>query len=332
MMNIHKRHPKMLILMGLLIFTAGCVSQLTLPQFGSDVVGVVRQDESPGLYDIALLENVRTLPEAQALPGQSVRFFANIISKEQDPARLIENVFLEIFDATQFRTDDGSQLCNNALTRCQPDICYKGGNCKLRAGETKALEVEMQTPSSTDIANVKTPARLNYRLVYDHASTTNFEILVVSNDEILRLQQEGKKLSQPIRHTSNAGPVQIQLDTPSGFGIPGQRMFVTLKIANLGSGSPTGTELPSNSVTITFPEGLGSVEPPGEFIPSGNKFTNNEAIKLVKGESIPYQFKITVDQNSLAEGTPHKTFLITSSAAYKYELRGMHTVEILPER
>ena len=315
----------------LAIVSLGCVSQVSFPIVGSHVIDISRIEQSPGLNDIVVLENVRMLPETQALPEQTVRFFANAVSKEQDPARVVDDVYLEIFDATQFRTADGSSLCNNAISSCQPEDCNSGNKCILRAGETKAMEVVMTAPTVQDIANVKTPVSVNYRLVYDHTSTTNFEVVVVSEDEILRLQQEGKKLAQEVRHVSNAGPLQLVLETADSgsFGVPGQVMFVRLKIANRGGGSPKNIEIPASGVTLAFPGGLGRIEAPDEFGGSiSTMFRNTKEIKLIKGESIPYQFRIT--PNDLGSGVPHRTYLITAQADYTYEMRGSHSIDVLP--
>src|SRR3989339_488139 len=285
--------------LALVLISAGCVSQLT-DVFGSDVIDISRIDQSPGLNDLVSLESARFLPEKNAYPEQEIRFFANIVSHETDPGVTLDGVYFEVYDATQFKNEDGTVLCNSdvdprGITTCQADVCTFGKMCDLSAGETQTLDIKLRAPLSRELANVRTPISLNYRVRYHHTSISNYNVVVVSRDEILRLQQEGKKLSQTVYHVSNAGPIQLVFEETGGgaFGTPERTMFLSIKAINLGNGAPVGNKL--TSLKVTLPPGLGVIEDaPDGFVFNGNEliFTGGdpsdpEELKLIKQETIP---------------------------------------------
>jgi hypothetical protein len=308
------------------IFTAGCVGQDGVSLPGLENVKPSRTTSSIGLADIVAMESVRTIPEKSVLAGSSLRLFMNVVSKETDLGNEAKSVYVNIFDPFIFKQES------------EPTECTQVNPCDLRAGETKFLHWEFSAPSRDAIANVITKGSIKYLLQYDFSSATNYEVIVVNPDEILKLQQEGKTLSIPASEVRTSGPIQLELSQPVPFamassGYTSQPTFITLKIRNRGLGSPFGgtgksVVLPEGTVNIAF-HGLGTVECPKDFERDADGCKNAGDIIFIRQESIPYLFKIS-GLPLLSPEVPFKTFLVTAKADYTYEIRGQADVEIQP--
>jgi hypothetical protein len=338
---------------------SGCVGQIPgLPAIpGLDVVKPSRTTSVVGVADVVLIESIRTLPEQSALTNDVVRLFANIVSRETDPRRDVMSVMVDLFDATTFKTSSGEAFCNapdvvavrkqGGSRTCEPNQCSLAAPCTLRAGEVKSLQWTLKAPSEQDIAGIVTRGALNFYGRYDYSSSTNYEMLVVTMDEILRLQQQGDTLSVPVSDLRTGGPVQVEISSPTPFAVASgpdtsQDAFIVVKVRNVGSGTVLSKDienkpfkLAAGSLKIRIPGFFsGLIEPPGFTCQQSSdglaaECTNTEALDIIRKESIPYQFVLKTVM-PLDGGVPFRSFLLTAEVSYRYELRGRADLEVRP--
>lgn len=342
-------HPSLLFFALLaVVLTSGCIGQGALTDFfpGAGLVKVSRPVVDPGITDLITVENVRTLPAGQVLPDTTLKLFMSLVNNDKDPTRPVKDVIVDMFDATVFRSPNTGRFCNADPNECKPSQCSSGTPCTMRAGETKAIDFTLLAPTKDQIANIRTEAAMNFRVNYDFSGSTNYDILVVDSEELLRLQQEGKSISVSVQDTKGAGPIKIDVSlfTPfvvtSGGETPDA--FIVFKLRNAGKGALKDNRI--KQMTIDFPEDMllrGNIEHPLTFncyrVDSDGLavrrcehiFTKENKIELFKRESDPLQFVI---KGIKPIDVPHKTFTINARVDYTYELRGSAKVTVAPQQ
>ncbi len=335
-----------------IVAVSGCIGQEFLG--GTSAINPSRSTVSQGVNDIVAIENVRTLPVGTVLPDTTLRLFLSLVDKDTDPTRAVQNVVVELFDASVFRSPkDPKPLCNAGRDNCLPSICAYSlePKCTLRAGETKAVEFTLLSPTTQQIANILTRSTLNFRANYDFTGSTNYDILVVRQDELLRLQQEGRTLSVSVQDTKGAGPLKIDVSLFTPYVVtstqtPGDA-FVVFKLRNAGTGFVKDNRI--TKMTIDFPRELfGTVifaeddkdkrfacaEAAIDSLPIvrceynvANVPPAERPIELFRTESDPIQFII---KRVPEVNVPHKSFTVNARVDYTYELRGSVQVTVSP--
>jgi hypothetical protein len=219
-------------------------------------------------------------------------------------------------------------------------VCTFVSPCRLQASETKSVVFSLKAPTLTDIANIITRATLSWLVRYDYTAKTNYDILLVSEQEILRLQQLGQTLSVPVQNTQSAGPVKIDVSMSTAFatvattgaGATSPDIMISFKFRNAGTGFLKDNKISGEKFTITFPD-IGIVtDNSGKFNCNGvvckSKTGTEGDIEFFKKETTPLQFKIS--PYPLPYDVPHRTFTIKATADYTYELRDSETLEVKP--
>ncbi len=319
--------------------------------FGLDVVKPSRQVSAIGVTDPLVIDRVWTLPENRVLPDTTLQVFMEVSNKDNDPSKQ-GYPKVNIFDAGVFKDRNGNKFCNSytlpkSIDECGPNpiTCGSGAardnekKCELKIGATKQIDFVLKGPTKEEIANVITKAKINYKVSYSYKGGTNYEILVVSYNEILRRQKDGKALTTNLIDTKGSGPIKIDVELGTPYVISGEpstttKAYIIFKLRNAGSGSLVGSAIEKEGgLKIFIPTELGAkIESPDfECSVEGadNVCKNKEEIKFFKSESEPFQI-IVSDIIKLPEGTPFRTHLIKAEVFYDYELRGSAEVEINP--
>jgi predicted small secreted protein len=316
---------------------AGCVNQLSsISGFGSDVITPSRTLTSGTATDIILIDRITSSPESTVNPEQTVRVFMTASSREIDPRRTT-SVQVQLFDAFVFKSAETQpQLCNAIPSGCTSvqEQCTALNKCTFATDQTRQIQWVLLAPTTAEIANIATRGTLAYRLLYDYSSSTNFDVLIVSEDEILRLQQQGQTLSVPLQETRGSGPIILEFSQASAFALPKSTLFITVKAHNVGSGGPLNSTIGVGNLTVEIPTSLTSsyYVRASDFTcsPAFDKTvcTNKEKIQLIKKESIPFLFEL---QNVVPDlAVPHRTFTLSATVSYNYEIRNSLTLTIQP--
>jgi hypothetical protein len=334
-------------LIAVIAVMAGCVGQFPgLPGFGSEVIKPSFAASSLGVVDVVAIEGIQTLPAGTVLPDQPLRLFMNIISKDTDPLKSIQNVGIKLFDASVFKgmgtgieIGGGTGFCNELPSGCEPEERRCADfDCVLQAGETKSIIFNIKAPSAAEIANILTKATLSWFVRYAYTGTTNYDVLLVSEQEVLRLQQAGQTLNVPLQSIQGSGPVKIDMSTPTSFSITTSTttppdIFLVIKLRNSGSGTIKNNKITQGNLKISIPNSLGTVNPGDYFVAQGTDaagnptYANARDIEFIKKETIPMQIRITPTQ---LYDVPHRTFQVNANVQYEYELRNSVTIDIRP--
>jgi hypothetical protein len=291
-----------------------------------------------------------------------MQMYMEITDKDLDPEKPASNLIVNLFDASIFKTPekDSKTYCNTKPEACYGDRCNPNSPCEFKMGATKQLLFNFRSPSAADIASVITTAKLNYKLNYDYRGTTNYEILVVDYNEIIKRQREGQTLATSLQDTRGSGPIKIDAELMTPYVVTAedpknaQSAYIVFKIRNAGSGMLKDSRIAEKKLEIRFPMSLVGADWNGEK-PNFqyNKQTNNQdcaaefscsaagndlvctnvkCIELFRGESETFSFKINSVpyKGILGTGIPHRAMLITAAVSYNYELRGSLEVVIDP--
>lgn len=318
--------------------------------FGLDVVKPSRSVSSVGVTDPITIDKVWTLPENRVLTDTTLQVFMEISNRDNDPSKQ-GYPKVNIFDASVFKDRNGNAFCNTyslpkSIDECGPNPSTCGlsavrddeNKCELKIGATKQIDFTLKAPSGKDIANVITKAKINYKVQYPYKGGTNYEILVVSYDEILRRQKDGKALTTNLIDTKGSGPIKVDITLGTPYVISGElstttNAYISFKLRNAGSGSLKDSTIEKDGFKVLIPLELGSSIKSQDFDCGSegqdNVCRNKEPIRFFKSESEPFQI-IVSDIKTLDAGTPYRTHLIRSEVFYDYELRGSAEVEINP--
>ncbi|MBI5332568.1 MAG: hypothetical protein HZB65_03275 [Candidatus Aenigmarchaeota archaeon] len=347
--------------------------------FGMDVIKPSRDVSTVGVVNPLVIDRVWTMPENRVIPDMPLSVFMEISNVDNDPMKN-PNVAVDIFDAGVFRNSEGTEYCNkyeqNEKTpkNCGPSQCGLAvavaaggpGQCEMKIGSTKQALFELKAPDENAIAGVITKQKLNYKVLYNYEGATNFEVLVVDYQEIIKRQKEGRTLSTNLIDTKGSGPIKIDAELATPYIISKQlgddktpdsaksSAYITFKLRNAGAGALKDSTIETNMFNVFFPKALikgsiiANIEVPKYYDATAgtmeNAFscgnskekpediiicTNVKNIEFFKKESEPLQF-IIKDVSELTAGTPHKTYLISADVAYDYELRGAAEVTVNP--
>ena len=372
------------------VSVSGCVSQGFFEGifgkvgdiFGIDVVKASRQVSSVGVVNPLTIDRVWTLPQSKIIPETNLQLFMEISNKDTDPSKTIFTS-VDLFDSGVMKDSGGSNYCNSyprpkGTNQCGPSVCVAsssfgagdGNPCELKSGSTKQITFDMQAPSAEEIANVITKTKLNYRLMYPYVGSTNFEILAVSYDEILRRQKDGKALTTNLIDTKSSGPIKIDVElgtpyvitaTENSESLPATvspKVYIILKLRNAGSGSLMDSKIPKECPDDTgekhpcfrvyFPKDFAvstkisaktgeyqNVEPTSkedfECKDEGDNVVCSNIKEIDLFKSESEPFQFIINNiKDLPEGVPYRTNLIKAEVRYYYELRGSAEVTIDP--
>ncbi|MBI4162383.1 MAG: hypothetical protein HY513_01760 [Candidatus Aenigmarchaeota archaeon] len=351
-----------MLLLVLLVFTAGCAGIPNI--FGSNIIDLNTVVNVDGQRDILAIKSIETIPNSPVLPSSRGNPAAippipptvtpvvlSFLLENQDKINKADNVVVDLFDAPVMREDTRvgglasvGPLCNSAARPCQPDKCYFGDpNCvSIFPGEQKQINFFLVAPFQDEIVNIRTTARMDFKVTYQYDASFTYLIPIIGYDEVLRRQVTGEKLSVQQSKAHSSGPVEIDAELlGSPYALSGQTATLLFKIKNAGSGQVAGSagipmpsKIPPNALEVTFDSGLRVTSPNGDFnCPIGGGAggaivcRNAQAIEIFKGESRRSLIFNIVNANQITE--PFKTFhIIARIDNYLYELKNNANIEI----
>ncbi len=341
----------------LLVVTAGCAG---LPNiFGSNIIDLNTVVNVDGQRDILLIKSIETIPNSPVLPSQGeltasptcptppcIRSLTTVVLsfllENQDKINKADNVVVDLFDAPVIRQDTraggvaaAGPLCNSAARPCQPDKCYLGDpNCvSIFPGEQKQINYFLIAPFQDEIVNIRTTARMDFKVSYQYDASFTYLLPIVGYDEILRRQVTGERLSVQQSKAHSSGPIEIDAELlGSPYALSGQTATMLFKIKNVGSGqvggvAPNANKIPAGALKVVFDSGLNVFSPNDDFVQRGSEWFNSQPIEIYKGESRRSLIFNIVNNAPINE--PFKTFhIIARIDNYIYELKNNAAIEI----
>ena len=315
----------MIFLLAVVILVSGCTSTPSI--WDPDVVSVKPSHIQQGPDDILIIKDIETLPDSTVLPGRLLYVFYTIANTDQSST--IPDVTTVIYDKFIFEFAEGGE----------PDQCNKEACTLLPLGE-KQIQSRLRAPDS-DFIVIATDADLSFKVDYNFSSSLNFPVLLVTEDEILKLMKYEEKIEREVTSTSSAGPIQIRGEIRGRqYLVSGFEASIRFFIRQTGSRGSLKGPIGKGEFVVKFPDDLVSdsskivtpnadmfyCEPDGEYISCSN---NGEEIDLIDGESSPLIFTIQDISNITV---PSITYLIKASVNnYEYEVRDSVGITVVPE-
>lgn len=316
---------KAVLLLILLVFTAGCIGS---DWFGQSVLKI-GENRYENVVDVLVIEDKMTSPDSPLPPGMPLNLI--FVLKNMDASSTIRDVKVDLFDAPGF--DDSKVL--------EPNQCGKSDPCNILPGESKFISFDLKAPSYDKIAGLERDIDLNFRIEYKFTAYTYYEAIIADMNEIRKRQMEGETLKLDRKYVIGPGPIRIEAETgrmPSEkpnviSGTPYESVFAFV-ITDKGKGSLK--DLSISDMTITFPDELPNPRPASEeyFSCSENiceskkiEDDNAEIIELYKGKSIPLLFYVPGIKKIDA---PHINVPIDIKVDYTYDLRDSIRVKVKP--
>lgn len=243
------------LLLVAVIAAAGCIGGFD--PFGGNVIKVQTRSTEEGVRDIIVVKDIHTIPNSPLLPDQEV--VLSFVVENRDKIHPAKNVVIDLFNAPGFRDTATKQLCNSGAGVCKPEggvecvsvtVVGQAGSTQCRIssllpGEERLIQYTLLAPSREQIANIRTQARLDFKVLYDFESTMNFVIPAVNKDEVIRRQREGETITMVFDKSFSSGPVRVDVE-PLGVNylLDGFETILLFHIKNVGSGNIRDSEIP----------------------------------------------------------------------------------------
>ncbi len=352
------------VLLGAVLLISGCTA-IGGPGgiFGADVIKVNTRVVEEAGRDPIVIRDIMTIPTSPVLPDQQVYF--SFVLENVNKVHTVPNVRADLFNAPGFRNANG-QLCNSGIDVCLPDAapgeapqCTNANPCTILPGEQRLIQYTLIAPSKTQIANIKTQARLDFKVLYDFESDMNFVIPAINKEEVIRRQREGEQLDIKFEKSFSAGPVRIDVQ-PLGVNyiLDDLETILLFDVKNVGNGNLLKSEIspvmlinsPSRSLiraqsgaVIMFPPELTVSQPGGDPVtlifgqpmvtPDGQTYSNKKAIQMYRDKtqtSMRFPVKLKDFRVLRDNQIPFRSYEIKSKVFYTYELRSNVDIVVNP--
>lgn len=254
-----------LLLLGV-IFVSGCTG---IPDvFGGNVIKVQTRTVEEGVKDSLVIKDILTIPNSPLLPDQEV--ILSFVLENREKVRPVNNIRIDLFNAPGFRPEDAKdpkspnfgKLCNSGAGVCRPEgddvkcdvesVAFADKTTTVRRcripsllpGEERLVQYRLLAPTREQIANIKTQARLDFKVLYDFEGSMNFVMPAVNKDEVIRRQREGQALNIIFEKSVSSGPVRIDVE-PLGVNylLENFPTIMLFSIKNVGSGTIVNSEI-----------------------------------------------------------------------------------------
>jgi hypothetical protein len=330
-LRMYNKSMKWLLLV-IIVIISGCTA------IDYDVVQTTQNKEDQGFKDVLVVKDIQIIPRSPLLPDQEFTLFFTL--ENVDDEKDVKNSEVNIFNPSVFRSSDGISCASDS---CNPDICSKGNACNIIPGEQKQIQVNLRAPTEEEIARIKLDTIIHFSIDYNFNANTFFEVPVVTIDEISERQRAGQTLPISSSNVRSSGPIQIDSEIKgTSFVLAGQSANFVFTVKNEGDknkGNLVKSEV--ESMEIEFPRQLfdtgSKIDPPDNFNcealtgrPTAPvKCTNNNAISLFKGVSVPLKF--VIEKTRSTDIPPFATYPIKAKIEnYNYQVRDSVGITVQP--
>lgn len=334
-----------------IITVSGCTG-VDLPF--EDVVEVDRS-EALGVNDVIVIKDIKTMPSDVIMPNRKLLIYFTIANTHS--TETVRKVYSKLYDPFIFKNYDSQVICTtDGCVPGQPacnevEVVNGRTDCYvLPLGETP-VSFNLLSPTTEEIANIRTKAELDFLVSYEFTTAFNYPILVVNENEIYNTQKSGGTIKKELTTSSSGGPVQIYAEMLGReFMLEGSDSTIRFKITEVGSkGDLKKSTIDEGNFRVFFPKelfGVGEsyIETPdlshfnmnncgdGELFnctqdSRGITLSNTNGIDLHDGESSPLIFVIF---NAGGSGGFMATHMIKADATYTYEVKDKVEITIVP--
>ena len=303
---------KIILILILVLLISGCVD---LPNLSCLLGNCEEVKEMP--EDVIIVDNINVLPNPPITAGDQFSISFQMTNAEED---------LEIPTSYQL-LDDG--LCSLVPGQADSESIY------LVPGQVEFREWTFSTPTSSDIAYLKTICPVRFKVTYDYFSESEIEVNVISKERYAQLQQAGTFETFTPTLTVGRGPIKIYMEL--GVNLPARsESILPLYITVENKGSGLFDEIPEGKLWIQIPKGFtpydcGAMQPymGGEgFVDYDNYdfYNNTNEIPLIGKKTYKIKCSLNVPNVDLEQ----TYFLNAYFQSYTYDVVNEVSVEIKP--
>ncbi len=309
---------KLLLILILVLLVSGCAGlPFDIPFFtpsGPDV-----KEKPP---DVITINNLIVLPSTSVRVEDQFSVYFELLN--EDEFIDIEDVGYNLYDTGLCTPSGGEPFISSTFTRNSSWATFS-------PQETRLVEWSFDSPSSEDIANIKTTCPIKFKFDFDYTAASEIDILVIETEHLQELQRAGKPPTFTPTVSVGRGPIKIYFDfgasLPAKTGMP---IPVYLVVHDKGTGLLR--KINPGELRITFPSDftISDIDCPffGESCP-GNVCTNNKEIFMINKKSLEIRCAGFKTPSSVSPG-PEKTYFIKAELDYSYSTIGNVNVEVRP--
>ena len=290
----------------LILLVSGCSG---MPDIFSGLLpgGDSKVNKSEASPDLISIQNLRSIPTPPINSGDSFSVTFELVN--QDEIKEVPITY-ELFD----------------YGLCTPPTSDTNITTPLSISPlgTEWKEWTFTAPSNSLIAGLTTKCPIRFKVSYDWNATSQIDADVISVDRYNEMQRTGQIPSYTPSLSVGRGPIKVYFSFGASLPI---RTGSTLPIFILVEDKGTGLlgNIPDGKLTLKF-GGLSDVDCGSRFTSCGaGSCTNNGTIPMIRKKSP--QLRCTAKAPTV---TIEKTYYITASLDYSYDLIGEVSVEVKP--
>jgi len=290
----------------LILLVSGCA--------GFDLSGIIpglgggnKVNTSEASSDLIVIQNIRSIPSSPINSGDTFSVSFELVN--QDEIKDVPITY-ELFDYG---------LCT------PPPTSNTSGGVTIAPLGTEWKEWSFTAPGNDKIGGLSTKCPIRFKVSYNWDSKSQIDVDVISVDRYNELQRAGQFPTFTPTLTVGRGPIKIYftfgatLPIRSGTTLP---IFITVE----DKGTGLLGSLTQNKLKLSF-EGLSDVD-------CGDRFTSCVSGSCSNSAEIPLIRKKTPQLRCTAKAptnvTIEKTFYITATLNYDYDIIGETIVEVKP--
>lgn len=297
----------------LILLTSGCTG------FGN-IFGTTEPAVKELPPDVITVKNINVIPSQALNPSDQFTVYYEV--QNQDDKDMV--------DVTYQLYDDG--LCSLAdWTGGADSADPASGNPSLGSlspGETRLIQWTFNAPHETEMAGLSVTCPIRFKISYDYEAKSQIDAVVIGSDKLSEMQRSGESVFYTPSLSVGRGPLKIYFDFGSTLPVKeGTTLPVYIKIQNVGEG--LYESIPQNALTIKAPD-FGTMVCDGAYFPDActGTCTNTERdIPLIKKTTTSIRCTLTAPD---IDDSIEKTYYISASFKYDYDVYGKATVEINP--
>ena len=264
--------------------------------------------------DLIVIQNLNVIPNPPINAGD--QFSVSFEIKNQDEINDV-NTSYSLFDTGLCKKTEGEESKSLGI---------------LAPLQTEFIQWSFNAPRNDEIAYLPTKCPIRFKANYTFEARSQIDVNIISKDRLSQLQKTGNQPTFTPSLTIGRGPVKIYLSF--GAQLPARNesalpIFITVE----DKGNGLLKEIPNNSLKLKVPYDFNFSDCPKfslEKNESGyNIYQNNVVIPIIKKKTSQIRCSFTTP-NSTAINNLEKTYFITASLNYDYEIVGETSVDIKP--
>ncbi|MEM5778299.1 MAG: hypothetical protein QXD43_00485 [Candidatus Aenigmatarchaeota archaeon] len=304
---------KVVLSLVLILLFSGCTGMPDI--FKGIIPGVGEQVNKTELSpDLIVIQNLNVIPNPPINAGD--QFSVSFEIKNQDEINEV-STFYSLFD-TGLCQPIGGDATNEPLGKLAPQ-------------QTEFKEWTFSAPKSDEIAYLPTKCPIRFKVNYSFEARSQIDVNIISKERLTQLQRTGAQPTFTPSLTVGRGPIKIYLSF--GAQLPARNessLPIYITVEDKGNGLLK--EIPEHKLKLKVHKDFTlsdcekfELESSGDY----NIYRNKDKIPIIKKKTSQIRCSFTTPSSD-AINNLEKTYFITASLEYDYEIIGETSVDVKP--